>query len=611
TVYEIYEAFFFVSEKILGVNKLAMDYEPSDSSGTDDDLPASQYNRVSRRSRFSGDRRSIVGSAQYPRLHVNMESQIHQLEQEAYSSVLRAFKAQSDAITWEKEGLITELRKELRVSDDEHRELLAQVNADEIIHRISIVLGYVNREWRQAGGHQSTMLNASQQIHDQISSPTISASRKKQKTSQSLPSLSLGVPSPAVHHQSMAGSVHRPTSAAKRGAAFGARGKKHKTGRPFPGGSSMNSRQFPSIDPVVRGQIPNSVTGASLQHADVADLPESLISRRVLTRWPEDRNFYEAVISDYNPTEGRHALIYDINTAKETWEWVNLKEHRELDDINHKVMLHKMIGEKFTHFAFSIEYHILRTWLQIPPEDIRWVGDEPGISQVVRGGQGRGSKNATSHGDGISGAGIRKGSMAAPAQPVNEIPPSQNGSVKQASDDIELFHTDTLIKEVVKVLDASNPDIAEIGKAKKMLKDHEQALVDAIARLGDVSDGERDKEQPNPTEQTKDQEQGCQNQEPEPVENQNTVDSKQACGEQANDDRGAEQMAADQNAELMAVHQNVTFDDRDNGGDQVAVGEGDQRASYAGGKDGDQMTLDEGNQQASDDQQDKDVDIME
>jgi len=29
-----------------------------------------------------------------------MESQIHWLEQEAYSSVLRAFKAQSDAITW-------------------------------------------------------------------------------------------------------------------------------------------------------------------------------------------------------------------------------------------------------------------------------------------------------------------------------------------------------------------------------------------------------------------------------------------------------------------------------------------------------------------------------
>lgn len=24
--------------------------------------------------------------------------------------------------------------------------------------------------------------------------------------------------------------------------------------------------------------------------------------------------------------QGRHALVYDINTANETWEWVDLKE---------------------------------------------------------------------------------------------------------------------------------------------------------------------------------------------------------------------------------------------------------------------------------------------
>jgi hypothetical protein len=43
-----------------------------------------------------------VGSVPYPRMYgeTDMETQIHQLEQEAYSSVLRAFKAQADAITW-------------------------------------------------------------------------------------------------------------------------------------------------------------------------------------------------------------------------------------------------------------------------------------------------------------------------------------------------------------------------------------------------------------------------------------------------------------------------------------------------------------------------------
>ncbi|KAG6399880.1 hypothetical protein SASPL_141365 [Salvia splendens] len=47
-------------------------------------------------------------------------------------------------VSQETEGLIIELRKELRVSDDEHRELLSQVNGDDLIRRI--------REWREAGG---------------------------------------------------------------------------------------------------------------------------------------------------------------------------------------------------------------------------------------------------------------------------------------------------------------------------------------------------------------------------------------------------------------------------------------------------------------------------
>lgn len=38
----------------------------------------------------------------------------------------------------EKESLITELRKELRLSNEEHRELLGRVNADDIIQRIRL-----------------------------------------------------------------------------------------------------------------------------------------------------------------------------------------------------------------------------------------------------------------------------------------------------------------------------------------------------------------------------------------------------------------------------------------------------------------------------------------
>lgn len=41
-----------------------------------------------------------VGNGPLPRVQNDMETQIHLIEQEAYCSVLRAFKAQSDTITW-------------------------------------------------------------------------------------------------------------------------------------------------------------------------------------------------------------------------------------------------------------------------------------------------------------------------------------------------------------------------------------------------------------------------------------------------------------------------------------------------------------------------------
>ncbi|KAK4581698.1 hypothetical protein RGQ29_025035 [Quercus rubra] len=385
-----------------------MDYEFSDSSDTDDDLPPpSHQNRVPRGSHVTGNGRSAVGSVPFLRMHSDMEAEIHHLEQEAYYSVLRAFKAQSNAITWEKEEMITELRKELRVSDDEHRELLTKVNADDIIRKI--------REWRQSGGQQPARLNTSHLGHDLVPSPTVSASRKKQKTSQ--------------------------------------------LGQPLSVLPSMKPMQYPSSGPAGSRHFANRSSSGAIVANETADATtfEPLIGRKVWTRWPDDNSFYEAVITDYNSTEGRHALVYDINTANETWEWVDLKE--------------------------------------ISPEDIRWDGEDPGI--LHRGGhsgQARGFKKALSRGGAVPGAGRGRGPMR--VQSRKEFLPSQNGIGKKVYDDIELLNTDTLVKEVERVFSASQPDPSELEKAKKMLKDHEQALIDAIARLAYASDGESDGEQP-------------------------------------------------------------------------------------------------------------------
>lgn len=103
-----------------------------------------------------------------------LEHHIHCLETEAYRSVLKAFISQSDLLTWVsilnllsviqfvsvssillqifslhvsyllnyclclqgKEGLMTDMRKELNVTDLEHGEILAAVNSDESVKRI-------------------------------------------------------------------------------------------------------------------------------------------------------------------------------------------------------------------------------------------------------------------------------------------------------------------------------------------------------------------------------------------------------------------------------------------------------------------------------------------
>jgi len=45
---------------------------------------------------------------------------------------------------------------------------------------------------------------------------------------------------------------------------------------------------------------------------------------------------------------------------------------------------------------------------------------------------------------------------------------------------------------VERVFSAANPDPLEMERAKKVLKEHEQSLIDAIARLAEASDGEGD-----------------------------------------------------------------------------------------------------------------------
>ncbi|KAK4764203.1 hypothetical protein SAY87_013641 [Trapa incisa] len=410
-----------------------MDYGLPDSSGTDDDLPPPHRSRLKRGGQAGGSTHSMMVVAAPLPVHGSMEPQIHLTEQEAYCSVIRAFKAQSDTISWEKESLITELRKELRVADEEHRKLLSRVNGDDTIQRI--------REWRKTNEPLLGMVGAPQFVHESVPSPTASATGKKQiTTSQSVASLSMGPKPPTLHPP-----MKQSSGALRRGPpTLLARSKKPKTSTHQPP---------PSLGLAGRHHEAKSISmdGFASNGSAKARTFDPLIGKKVWTRWPDDNNFYEAVITDYNPVEGGHALVYDIHTDNETWEWVNLKE--------------------------------------ISRDDIRWEGEDPGVShRATQPGPGHRVKKSMLHGG--SSAGLVRGRGSIKSQLKKDVPSSKRGMKKKTVGDIKILHTDTLLKEIERDIGLNHPDHARIEKAKKVLKEQEQALADAIAKLDDASDGE-------------------------------------------------------------------------------------------------------------------------
>ena len=70
-------------------------------AGTDDDLPPS-HRVVPRGGIVSSNGRpsTLAPSHMYDQVAADMEAQIHHVEKEAYFSLLKAFRAQADAITW-------------------------------------------------------------------------------------------------------------------------------------------------------------------------------------------------------------------------------------------------------------------------------------------------------------------------------------------------------------------------------------------------------------------------------------------------------------------------------------------------------------------------------
>ncbi|CAI9281458.1 unnamed protein product [Lactuca saligna] len=70
------------------------------------------------------------------------------------------------------------------------------------------------------------------------------------------------------------------------------------------GGGSSLKMQYPPSGPSGWGQLGNRVTfGPVANESAETSAFSPLIGRKVRTRWPDDNNFYEAIITDDNPVE--------------------------------------------------------------------------------------------------------------------------------------------------------------------------------------------------------------------------------------------------------------------------------------------------------------------
>lgn len=71
----------------------------------------------------------------------------------------------------------------------------------------------------------------------------------------------------------------------------------------------MKPMQYSSSVPAGSRQLNNQCSGTLLANESAEAPPyDTLIGRKVWTRWPEDNSFYEAVIKDYDPVKVRLSL---------------------------------------------------------------------------------------------------------------------------------------------------------------------------------------------------------------------------------------------------------------------------------------------------------------
>lgn len=200
---------------------------------------------------------------------VLMQDLINDLEIDAYLGVLQAFAAQSEDISWAKEGLLSELRRELRIPDETHRELVTKISRKETWESI--------RESRKIAQQPPTSLSEAQIVSNAVPMRKRKDSHMNICLPPSFPSmLSKSVPSLVIPLQA------------------GDSGRRH----PF--------NKVTSVQPRVMSWRTGAASGISERshrgRGSVSNIIERnhFIGRPIHVRSWGDDIFYDAVVKDYD-----------------------------------------------------------------------------------------------------------------------------------------------------------------------------------------------------------------------------------------------------------------------------------------------------------------------
>lgn len=422
------------------------------SSSTDDDVLPAHSGRMTRGGRVSGSGRSINGS-RATQGTVSIEQQIRTLELDAYMALLRAFGAQSESISWTRETLISNLRKELRIPDEQHRELLALISTDAILESI--------REWRQSAGRRVPPLSSC----EPGPAPAVSNVHPKKRKFGNHNSIPLPLPPPPALMLKPAPNPVLPGASRKK--------KTRSRGRivtpmvmpraaPPTGGASGRGH-------VGRGPAPHSKAGGPVEI-------DKHVGCQLRIRWPADGTFYDAVVTDYDHLKKLHVLVYDIDMPTETWEWVDL------------------LGMDKKDLKWKDSTPILLEGKATPPTRMPPVGR--GAGRAVKHGGRWGMSGGVGRGKGgqrgrpaVSHEKIAPVAMA-PHRPwkgsTGEL--LTNGIEKKAPRSLEIQ-----IPDMAAFMKDSNSldqeeDLAKLEAAKRTAKEHEEMIQKALAEVGESSE---------------------------------------------------------------------------------------------------------------------------